>query len=215
MTLLLYSHPFSSYCQKAKTALYEKGVRFEEKMLDNSEPVAGEFAALTPFKRFPIAVDDGRTIFEATGIIEYVEARHPDTKRLIPADPLAAAEARMWDRLFDNYVGYPQQRLVFAAIGREHDDGGTRWRGELNAAYAWLDKHFETREWAAGDFGIADCAAAPHLLYADWCHEIPEKYPALKAYRARLLARPSYARALDEARPFRHYFPLGAPEGRD
>jgi glutathione S-transferase len=212
---ILYSHPFSSYCQKAKTALYEKGLAFEEKLLDNSEPVAGEFAALTPFKRFPILVDDGRTIFEATGIIEYLEARYPETKRLVPADPLVAAEARTWDRLFDNYVGYPQQRLVYAAIGREHDDGGARWQGELDTAYAWLDRHFETREWAVGDFGIADCAAAPHLLYADWSHPIPEQYGALKAYRARLLARPSYARALDEARPFRHYFPLGAPEGRD
>jgi glutathione S-transferase len=215
MVLQLYSHPFSSYCQKAKTALYEKGIPFEEKMLDNSEPVASEFAALTPVKRFPIAVDGGRTILEATGIIEYLEARYPDTPRLIPADPLAAAEARMWDRCFDNYVGYPQQRLVYAAIGREHDDGGARWRSELETAYAWLDRRMADREWAAGDFGIADCAAAPHLLYADWSHPIPEKYGALKAYRSRLLARPSYARALDEARPFRHYFPLGAPEGRD
>lgn len=215
MTLQLYSHPFSSYCQKVKTALYEKGIPFEEKIIDGSEPVAAEFAALTPVRRFPILVDSGRTVFEATGIIEYLDARFPDTPRLIPADPLAAAEARMWDRLFDNYVGYPQQRLVYAAIGREHDDGGARWREQLDTAYAWLDERMTGRTWAAGDFSIADCAAAPHLLYADWSHEIPEKFGALKAYRARLLARPSYARALDDARPFRHYFPLGAPEGRD
>jgi glutathione S-transferase len=215
MTFVLYAHPFSSYCQKAKAALYEKGIAFEEKMLDGTEPVAGEFAALTPVGRFPIAVDEGRTIFEATGIIEYLEARYPNTAPLIPTDRLAAAEARMWDRLIDNYVGYPQQRLVYAAIGREHDDGGARWREHLDTAYAWLDERMADREWVAGDFSIADCAAAPHLLYADWSHEIPGKFGALKAYRARLLARPSYARALDEARPFRHYFPLGAPEGRD
>ena len=104
--LQLYSHPVSSYCQKAKAALYEKSVTFEEKLLDGSE-------------------------------------------------------------------------------------------------------------WVAGAFGMADCSAAPQLLYADWSYEIPERFEALRAYRARLLARPSYARALDEARPFRHYFPLGAPEGRD
>jgi len=215
MTIQLFSHPFSSYCQKAKTALYEKGIAFEEKMLDGSEPVAGEFAGLWPIGRFPILTDGGRLVFEATGIIEYIEARYPDSPRLIPTDPIAAAEARMWDRFFDNYIGYPQQRLVYAAIGREHDDGGDRWREQLNTAYALLDKRMADREWAAGDFGIADCAAAPHLLYADWSHEIPGTFTALKAYRARLLARPSYARALDEARPFRSYFPLGAPEGRD
>ncbi len=213
--LQLYSHPFSSYCQKAKAALYEKSVTFEEKLLDGSEPVAGEFAALWPVGRFPILIDDGRLIFEATGIIEYVEARFPDAPRLIPADPLAAAEVRMWDRFFDNYIAYPQQRMVYAAIGRESPDDGSRWRAMFDTAYALLDERMKDREWVAGDFGMADCSAAPQLLYADWSYEIPERFEALRAYRARLLARPSYARALDEARPFRHYFPLGAPEGRD
>jgi glutathione S-transferase len=50
------------------------------------------------------------------------------------------------------------------------------------------------------------------LFYADWTYQIPEAYPGLRAYRARLLARPSFARAVDEARPYRHYFPLGAPD---
>jgi len=219
MALLLYSHPFSSYSQKAKTAFYEKGIAFEEKMLDGSEPVAGEFAALWPVGKFPIVIDTdangGRLVFEATGIIEYIEARFPEGVRLIPGDPLAAAEVRMWDRFFDNHVAYPQQRLVYAAIGREHDDGGDRWRAALDTAYALLDERMRGREWVAGDFSLADCAAAPQLLYADWSHAIPKRHKALWAYRDRLLARPSYARALDEARPFRAFFPLGAPEGRD
>jgi glutathione S-transferase len=215
LTIQLYAHPFSSYCQKAKAGLYEKGVPFEEKMLDGSEPNAGTFAGLWPIGKFPVAVDDGRLWFEATGILEYAEARFPDTPRLIPADPLAAAEVRMWDRFFDNYVSYPQQRLVYIALGREHDDGGATWRAAFDTAYALLDERMADREWVAGDFSLADCAAAPALLYADWTHAIPERFEALHVYRARLLARPGYARALDEARPFRHYFPLGAPEGRD
>jgi glutathione S-transferase len=218
MTLKLYQHPLSSYVQKAKTAFYEKGVPFEPVMLDGSEPVAGEFAALWPVGRFPLAVDDGRVIFEATGIIEYLEAKYPDTPRLIPADPLAAQEVRMWDRFFDNYINYPQQRIVYLAIGREPDDGqnGARWKAEFDKAYAILDQRMEGREWAAADqFSLADCAAAPALLYADWTYAIPRRFENLWAYRHRLLARPSYARALDEARPYRHMFPLGAPEGRD
>jgi glutathione S-transferase len=70
-----------------------------------------------------------------------------------------------------------------------------------------------TRTWAAGDaFSMADCAAAPSLFYADWVHEIDPAFAHLRAYRARLLARPSIARAVDEARPFRPLFPLGAPD---
>ncbi len=218
MTLSLYLHPLSSYVQKAKTAFYEKGVPFEAKMLDGSEPVASEFAALWPIGKFPVVVDDGRLIFDATGIIEHLEVRYPDTPRLIPADPAAAAQVRMWDRFFDNYINYPQQRVVYLAIGREPDDGQAvaRWKSESEKAYAFLDKHLEGRQWAASDqFSLADCAAAPALLYADWTHAIPLQFKNLWAYRDRLLARPSYARALDEARPYRHMFPLGAPEGRD
>ena len=69
------------------------------------------------------------------------------------------------------------------------------------------------RVWAAGNtFSLADCAAAPTLFYADWVHELDPTFGHLRAYRARLLARPSVARAVDEARPFRKLFPLGAPD---
>src|SRR5690606_7818658 len=84
---------------------------------------------------------------------------------------------------------------------------------KLDLAYAWLEGELAGRTWAAGaDFTLADCAAAPSLFYADWTHRISEAFPVLRAYRARLLARPSFARAVDAARPFRSYFPLGAPE---
>ena len=217
MVRTLYLHPLSSYVQKAKTGFYEKEVPFEAKMLDGSDPVASEFAALWPIGRFPVLDDDGTLIFEATSIIEYLDARFPDTRRLVPDDRMAAVEVRMWDRFFDNYVSYPQQRIIYQAIGREPDDGDgcARWKAMLETAYALLDRRMADRTWAAGEFSLADCAAAPALLYADWTYPIAEQFEALRAYRARLLARPSYARALDEARPYRHMFPLGAPTDRD
>jgi glutathione S-transferase len=218
VTIAFYEHPFSSYVQKAKTAFYEKGIPFETKMIDGSEPVASEFAALWPIQRFPVIVDNGQFVFEATGIIEYLEARFPQTTRLIPADPLLAAEVRMWDRFFDNYVSNPQGRLVYMAIGREPDDGkgGALWKSMLETSYALLERRMADRTWAAGEsFSLADCAAAPALLYADWTHAIPARFAAVHAYRRRLLARPSYAHALDDARPYRHLFPLGAPADRD
>jgi glutathione S-transferase len=69
------------------------------------------------------------------------------------------------------------------------------------------------REWAAsGAFSLADCAAAPALFYADWVHPTPDALANVRAYRRRLLARPSFARAVDEARPYRPLFPPGAPD---
>ena len=91
--------------------------------------------------------------------------------------------------------------------------GVTQARTALDTIYAWLDHDLAGRQWASGDaFTLADAAAAPALFYADWTHPIGEDRTALKAYRARLLARPSFARCVDDARPYRRFFPLGAPD---
>jgi glutathione S-transferase len=122
----------------------------------------------------------------------------------------------MMDRFFDNYISTPQQTIVFDALRPEgsHDRYGVqKCREMLETAYAWLDGVMARREWAAGDsFSLADCGAAPFLFYADWTHAIDPKHANVIAYRKRLLKRPSFARAVDEARPYRGYFPLGAPD---
>ena len=215
MTLELFAHPFSSYCQKALIAFYENGIPFEFRMLEDPG-VGEEFATLWPIKRFPILREDGRVVMEASVIIEYLQVRHPGPVRLIPDDPDLALQARMLDRVFDNYVMTPQGKFVFDALrpeGARDPHGVEEARRMLDTTYAWLDQHLEGRTWAAGEtFTLADCAAAPSLFYADWTHRIPERHRNLTAYRARLLERPSFARAVDEARRFRHYFPLGAPD---
>jgi len=211
----LYAHPFSSYCQKALIALYENDTPFEFKLLEDEASMA-ELAALWPLKRFPVLEDEGRTIVETTSIIEHLAVHHPGPVRLIPDDPAAAVEVRMMDRVFDNYISSPQQKVVFNAIRTEADRdpyGVAEAKRMLETAYAWLDERLAGREWATDHgFSLADCAAAPALFYADWTHPIDERFKTLKAYRARLLARPSMARAVDEARPYRAYFPLGAPD---
>lgn len=216
MALQLIYHPFSSYCQKALVALYENATPFEPLELQGPESAAQRrLEELWPMKRFPVLIDGDRTVFEATCIIEYVEVHHPGHVRLIPDDPRDAIEVRMLDRFFDNYVSTPQQKCVFDALrpAESRDPYGVaEAKRMLDTSYAWLEQRMAGREWAAGEgFSLADCAAAPFLFYADWTHRIGEQYPNLLAYRRRLLARPSFARAVDEARPFRPYFPLGAP----
>ncbi len=84
---------------------------------------------------------------------------------------------------------------------------------KLELAYAWCEGRLGGRTWAAGEhFMLAACAAAPSLFYADWTHRIAERFPKVRAYRARLLSRPSFARAVEGARYFRPHFPLGAPD---
>jgi glutathione S-transferase len=214
-TPTLYAHPFSSYCQKALVALYENDTPFEYRMLEDAGAME-ELTALWPMKRFPVLVDTSRTVFEATCIVEYLDVHHPGPVRLIPEDPEAALEVRMLDRFFDNYVSTPQQKIVADRLRPEavrDPHGVAEARAMLDTAYAWLDETMADRQWAAGErFSLADCGAAPFLFYADWTHRIDPSFANVIAYRERLLARPSFARAVDEARPFRGYFPLGAPD---
>lgn len=211
----LYAHPFSSYSQKALVALYENDTPFDYRNLE--DPKANEeLTALWPMRRFPVLVDGGRTVIEATCVIEHLHAHHPGPVPLIPADRDAALQARMLDRFFDNYVSTPQQKVVFDRLRPEAERdprGVADARTMLETAYAWLDRHMAGREWAVGDaFTLADCGAAPFLFYADWTHPIEARFANVRAYRERLLARPSFKRAVDEARPYRSYFPLGAPD---
>jgi glutathione S-transferase len=215
MSIKLYAHPFSSYCQKVLIALYENAIPFELRMLGDPQ-AAAELAALWPLKRFPVLVDEGRTVLEASIIIEHLGLHHPGPVRLIPQDPGAALGVRMMDRFFDNYIMTPQGRIVFDSLRAAADRdrlGVAEARSMLDTAYGWLDHTMAEREWAAGDaFSLADCAAAPALLYADWTHPIGAAFANVHAYRRRLLQRPSFARAVDEARPYRPLFPLGAPD---
>lgn len=217
MTMKLYAHPFSSYSQKALIAFYENDIPFEFCMLAPGHPgIYAEFAQLWPIKRFPLLVDGERQVMEATCIIEYLGVHHPGSTRLIPQEADNALEARMLDRFFDNYVNTPLQKIVSDALRPEASRdpyGVDEARGMFDTAYAWLEQRMANREWAAADaFTLADCAAAPALFYADWTHAIGERFPNVRAYRQRLLARPSFARCVEGGRPYRSLFPLGAPD---
>jgi len=217
MSLVIYGHPFSSYTQKVLIALYENGTPFEFRSLGPDTPQhAAEWLRRWPLRKFPLLVDGERSVVETSIVIEYLQLVHPGPVRLLPVDPLAALDVRFLDRFFDLHVMNVVQHAVAGAMTGDpvkRKDGLDLAVEKLELAYAWLEGQLAGRTWAAGtDFTMADCAAAPSLFYADWTHQIAERFPVLRAYRARLLARPSFARAVEEARPFRTLFPLGAPD---
>lgn len=216
MSLAVYGHYFSSYTQKVLIALYENDIPFEFCALGPDSPHAAEWLKRWPLRKFPLLVDGDRSVVETSIIIEYLQLKHPGLVRLLPADPMAALDVRFLDRFFDLHVMNAAQHAVDGALTGDpvkRKDGLAMAVDKLDRAYLWLEAELAGRTWAAGaDFTMADCAAAPFLFYADWVHRIPENCPQLRAYRARLLARPSFARAVDDARPYRALFPLGAPD---
>lgn len=216
MSLQLFGHPFSSYTWKVLIALWADGTPFDFRMIDPDHPENGEeLKQHWPFGLFPLLLDDGVAVIESSCIIEHLQAKHPGPNQWIPGGE-AGLRVRFLDRFFDQYVMSNMQVPVSDMLRpSEHRDpfGVTRARERLLTAYEWLEANLGPGEWATGDeFTLADCAAAPSLFYADWVEQIGPSRPRLAAYRARLLSHPTVKRAVDEARPYRSYFPLGAPD---
>lgn len=215
MSLTLYAHPFAAYCWKALIALYENETPFTYRVVEDAAAWA-ELEALWPIKKFPVLRDGDETVAESSIIVEYLMRRHPGAAPMIPADAGAALRVRFMDRFFDSYVMTPMQTLVsdrMRAEGERDAKGVGDARKMLEVAYAWFERQVAPQGWAAGDaFSLVDCAAAPALFYADWVHPIGDRYPRVAEYRRRVLSRPSVARVVDEARPYREYFPRGAPD---
>jgi glutathione S-transferase len=222
MALTLYYHPFSSFCQKVLVALYEREVPFEGAVVDLSDPAQkAALERLWPMGKFPVLRDEARdvTIPESSLIVEYLDRAHSGPPPLVPADPDAALQARLWDRFFDHYVEHPLQKVVGDALRPEDGrdpHGVEEAKVVLGRAYDLLEASLGDREsWMAGEsFTLADCGAAPALFYANMVRPFAGR-PRLEAYYGRLRARPSFARAVDEAREFRAYFPIPWPEGWD
>lgn len=213
MSLILHSHPLSSFCWKVLIALYENGAPFEMRMVNLQSPEdRAAFKALWPTAKIPLLQDGDRVVPETSIMIEYLDRTHPGAVRLLPEDEEDRLTVRLWDRLFDQYVMQPMQRYVAQHLrpegeldARALNDAVT----ELATAYEMINDRLTAAPWAVGSaFSMADCAAAPALFYASTILPFPAELTRLNEYFERLMDRPSVSRAIREAQPYFQYFPL-------
>jgi glutathione S-transferase len=214
MSLTLYFHPLSSYCQKVLIALYENATPFTPQLVDLGNPdAAAALRRLWPIGRFPVLRDAARdrTVAESSIIIEYLQQHYPGATRFIPADPERALATRMADRFYDLCVMDPMQRIVgdrLRPADAKDPLGVEQSRARLRVAYDMIETEMATLRWATGEyFTMADCAAAPSLYYANLVQPFGDAHRHVAAYFDRLMARSSFARAVDEAEPYRQMFP--------
>jgi len=213
MALTLYYHPLSSFCWKTLIALYEADLPFEARLVNLGDPAdRAAFQAVWPLAKFPVLRDEarGETVPESSVVIDYLAQHYPAARGLVPADPDAARQVHLKDRLIDNYIHLPFQQIVGERMRPDdkHDPFGVEQnRAKVSEGYGLIEPMIEG-PWAMGEaFTLADCAALPALYYADYAISLDAR-PALRAYLDRLKARPSVARVLAEAEPFFQYFPL-------
>jgi glutathione S-transferase len=209
MSLKLYFHPLSSFCQKVLMAFYENDTPFEPHIVDLFDPAsAAAFKKIWPIGKFPVLRDDAkdRTVPESSIIIEYLAQHYPGKTQLVPTDIEAARQTRLRDRFFDLYVNVPMQKIVTDKLrpaGRNDAYGVEDAKKLLQTSIGMIDQDMAGKTWVMGDaFTMADCAAAPPLFYANMVMPFGETHKNAAAYLGRLMQRPSFARAVKEAQPY-------------
>ncbi|MFB9246131.1 glutathione S-transferase family protein [Massilia antarctica] len=211
--LTLHYHPLSSCCHKVLIAIDALGIEVDKQLLNLGDPdERAAHLARWPTGKMPLLMDGPRALPETSIIIEYLQRHHARPGRtLIPDAPDAALEVRLWDRLFDLYVMTPMQALTADLLRPEGErDAHTvaQARERLSSAYAFIERQLEGRTWVTGAaFSMADCAAAPALFYAVAYVPPPPRHGHLAAYVERLMAHPSVALTIDQARPYFKFFP--------
>lgn len=203
----LYYHPLASYCWKVLVALYENGTDFERRVIDLGDDALA-IAEDRELAQGPQRAELGalRVVAESSIIVEHLDRRHPGPRPLVPTDPDASLEVRLWDRILDLHVHTPMGEIVLDRL-RDAKADTSRARSTITTAYGMIDARLAASRWLGGeDFTLADCSAAPALFYAATLEAFAPEHTRLAAYFERLVARPSVARTLEEAKPsFVHY----------
>lgn len=169
--MILLDHPLSSYAQKVKIALREKGIPFDARLPDDfgTGRRDGAFAQANPRTEVPtLLTDDGHAIFDSTIILEYIEESWP-APALLPASGIERARARMIEDICDCQYeavnwGFSELLWFQRAQGPLAERLRAAARCDTATLQAWLAEHLGDRPWFGGArFGWADAPVAPML----------------------------------------------------
>ncbi len=102
MTIVLYNFPQSTCSQKVRLVLWEKGLPFEDRIVDHRsrEHLKPAYLALNPNGVVPTLVHDGEIIIDSSVIVEYLDEVFPDPPMSMP-DTVGRAHLRKWLRYFE------------------------------------------------------------------------------------------------------------------
>ena len=205
--VILYENPTSSYVQKTKIALREKGIEFEVKSPDMADGRFGgnEFLEANPRAELPALIDSDVRVFDSTIILEYIEDKWSNPP-LLPSHPAERARVRMIEEVMDTYYepfnwGLAEINIFGRAKGELAEQITNNAKEQFTKCYQWLEKQLGDREWFNGDrFGWGDLSVAPHMNLSIAVHKLaPETDSPLANWFKRVNSRPSVAQTLQEA----------------
>jgi len=137
-----------------------------------------------------VLIDDDLELFDSTQIFEYFETVKPEPA-LWPAEPKARARARLLEHKSDEIYFPPIVRLM-GLQATPDDSAAVEARAAAASFYDEREKGLDTREWLADSYSYADIAFYMAQLFGERMGApMTEAHPRLKAWRARMSARPA------------------------
>jgi glutathione S-transferase len=163
--ITLHGSPISNYHNKVKLVLLEKGIPFEEKVINFRDKDEGLLAA-SPLGKIPFLSTDQGSLCESQAIVDYLEQAYP-TPPLLPRDAFAAAKVRELATFLDWHLEMATRQLypsAFFGAAPLSESNATRIRREIEQKIAGLKRLLKMSPYAAGDsFTLADCSAFVNL----------------------------------------------------
>lgn len=203
--MIVHGGKLSPNVRKVIVFLEEKGVRYESRDL-MPLPKTPELLAMNPLGKIPILEHEDRFLPDSSVICAYIERCYPETA-LFPEDPVDYGRCLFLEEYADTQVmdvtgGVFFERVVKPKVMQQEADE-TRVAdllgNQLPPVCDYLDSQLGTgRETLFERFSVADAALGSQLASLQFVGEAidPGRWPALAAYQEKLMARPSFGRAM-------------------
>lgn len=189
-------HKISIFLEEAGLEYHVRPVH-----IGKGEQFAPAFLAIAPNNRIPAIVDhapaDGGeplALFESGAILEYLADK---SGQFLPRQTRARFQVLQW--LYwqmggvgpmagqnHHFVRYAPEPIPYAI---------ERYVKETARLYGVLDRQLTGREYVAGDYSIADMAIYPWAKGWEAQQQRLEEFPQMRAWLARMAARPAVQRA--------------------
>ena len=192
--LTLYHEPISFNSRRVWITLLEKSLEFElvELKLDGDQ-FQPDFIALNPFHHIPVLVDDGFRVIESLAILDYLEAKYPNSA-MLPTEAQQLAIARMVQMVITNEFNPAISPLFMQLLGIEDDESEIKEaRARLATGLSFLEKLLGNSAYYGGDrLSLADIFAGTVISSLHYFNVSLDNYPLLSAWCDRLEQRPAW-----------------------
>lgn len=189
----------SYFAMRARIALAEKGVKYEQKEEDllHKSPLLLEMNPV--HKLIPVLIHDGKPICESLIIVEYIDEVFNDRSPLLPSDPYQRSQARFWADYVDKKV-YSCAQTLWKEKGEELEKG----KKDLIEGLKTLEGELGNKTYFGGEtFGFVDVALLP---ITSWFYtfgilgnfSIEPECPKIMAWAKRCMQRESASKTLPD-----------------